>query len=150
MLPKKYMRVIAIILALSFVATLLAGALATAPAQAASDDDPVASQEFDTDGDGVINNEDPDIDGDGVVNGQDSDIDGDGIENFSDGDPASTTGIDNAPPPNRPGTWISPSELGDISGLLVSSALVIAMASGGAWVAIRRKKLAQAKSDSTR
>lgn len=150
MLPKKYMRVIAIILALSFVATLLAGALATAPAQAATDDDPVASQEFDTDGDGVINNEDPDIDGDGVVNGQDSDIDGDGIENFSDGDPASTTGIDDAPPPKRPGTWISPGELGDISGLLVSSTLVIMVAAGGAWFVIRRTKSAKAKQDSER
>jgi hypothetical protein len=148
MLPKKYMRIIAIILALSFVATFLVGALATAPAQAA-DDDPVASIEIDTDGDGVFNNEDPDIDGDGTVNGQDPDIDGDGLENFSDGDPASTTGIDNAPPPNRPNTWISPSELGDISGLVVSTTLVVLVAAGGAWIAIRRTKSARAKSDST-
>ncbi len=148
MLPKKYMRIIAIILALSFVATFLVGALATAPAQAA-DDDPVASIEIDTDGDGVINNEDPDIDGDGTVNGQDPDIDGDGLENFSDGDPASTTGIDNAPPPNRPNTWISPSELGDISGLVVSTTLVVLVVAGGAWIAIRRTKSARAKSDST-
>lgn len=147
MLPKKYMRVIAIILALSFVATFLAGALATSPAQAATDDDPVASQEIDTDSDGIINNEDPDIDGDGTVNGQDSDIDGDGIENFSDGDPAATTGIDYAPPPNRPGTWISPGELGDISGLILSSTLVILIATGGAWIVIRRTKSAKAKSD---
>lgn len=149
MLPKKYMRIIAIILALSFVATFLVGALATAPAQAA-DDDPVASLEIDTDGDGIINNEDPDIDGDGVVNGQDSDIDGDGLENFSDGDPASTTGIDNAPPPNRPNTWISPSELGDISGLVVSTALVVLAAVGGVWIVIRRTKSAKAKSGSIR
>jgi len=162
MLPKKYMRIIAIILALSFVATFLVGALATAPAQAA-DDDPVASLEIDTDGDGIINNEDPDIDGDGiinnedpdidgdgVVNGKDADIDGDGLENFSDGDPASTTGIDNAPPPNRPNTWISPSELGDISGLVVSTALVVLVAAGVAWIVIRRTKLAKAESDSNR
>ena len=147
MLPKKYMRIIAIILALSFVATFLVGALATAPALAA-DDDPVASIEIDTDGDGIINNEDPDIDGDGTVNGKDSDIDGDGLENFSDGDPASTTGIDNAPPPNRPNTWISPSELGDISGLVVSTTLVVLVAVGGAWIAIRRTRLARAKLDS--
>lgn len=150
MLPKKYMRIIAIILSVAFVATLLLGALATSPAQAATDDDPVASTVFDTDQDGIINNEDPDIDGDGVVNGEDSDIDGDGIENFSDGDPAETTGIDNAPPPNRPGTWISPADLGDISGLVLSTLLVILLAGGGAWFAIKRSKSAKAKSDSDR
>lgn len=147
MLPKKYMRAIAIILAIAFVATLLLGALATSPAQAA-DDDPVASTQIDTDGDGIINNEDPDIDGDGIVNGQDPDIDGDGLENFSDGDPASTTGIDNAPPPKRPGTWISPAELGDWSGLIVSSTLVLLVAGGGVWFVIRRSRSTKAGSDS--
>jgi F0F1-type ATP synthase membrane subunit c/vacuolar-type H+-ATPase subunit K len=65
----------------------------------AADDDPVATFEIDTDGDGIINNEDPDIDGDGIVNGEDSDIDGDGLENFDDGDPTETTGLDDGGTP---------------------------------------------------
>jgi hypothetical protein len=65
----------------------------------AADDDPVASYEVDSDGDGIINNEDPDIDGDGIVNGEDPDIDGDGLENFDDGDPTETTGLDDGGTP---------------------------------------------------
>jgi hypothetical protein len=94
-------RIWAGIVVVALVATLLLGA--SAISFAAVDDDPVASNQIDTDGDGIINNEDTDIDGDGVVNGLDSDIDGDGIENFSDGDPSATNGFDSNPP-SRPNT----------------------------------------------
>ncbi len=87
---KQIIRFGAIVLVLSLFISLLAGAVSSLPAMA--DDDPVASLEVDTDGDGIINNEDPDIDGDGIVNGLDDDIDGDGKPNFEDGDPADTNG----------------------------------------------------------
>ena len=59
--------------------------------------DPHASDETDTDNDGIPNDSDPDVDGDGTPNTSDNDIDGDGIWNKDDPDidgDGKTNGID--------------------------------------------------------
>ncbi|XXK28805.1 BspA family leucine-rich repeat surface protein [Arenicellales bacterium nBUS_45] len=56
-----------------------------------------ASDETDTDNDGIPNDSDPDVDGDGIPNTSDNDIDGDGIWNKDDPDidgDGKTNGID--------------------------------------------------------
>lgn len=101
---QKRQRAIAIWLILSLILSFLIGALAITPSPAGAAETPAPALVFDTDGDGIENNEDPDVDGDGLVNGEDEDIDGDGIDNFDDADPIDTTDIDsNAPQkPVRP------------------------------------------------
>ena len=42
----------------------------------------LTASDFDTDGDGITNEEDNDIDNDGIPNEEDNDIDNDGIPNF--------------------------------------------------------------------
>lgn len=106
----KVIRLGAIVIVLALLLSLLAGAFSVAPAQAATVADSAifvqnqkplileTGTQFDTDGDGIANNEDPDIDGDGVANINDNDIDGDGTANFDDGDPAETNGYDGKTP----------------------------------------------------
>ncbi len=108
---ERIVRTGAIVIVVALVLSLLAGALSFSPAQASENqalDESVQIQNsdvkpFDTDGDGIPNNEDPDIDNDGLVNANDSDIDGDGTSNFDDGDPAATNGFDGKTP-KKPGS----------------------------------------------
>lgn len=135
---KQIIRFGAIVLVLSLFISLLAGAVSTLPAMA--DDDPVASLEVDTDGDGIINNEDPDIDGDGIVNGLDDDIDGDGKQNFDDGDPAETNGGGNQAPvrsTNSPLIVLQPLSEGGAFWLLIPA---LAAAFVGGLFALRKKR----------
>jgi hypothetical protein len=132
---KQIIRFGAIVLVLSLFISLLAGAVSTLPAMA--DDDPVASLEVDTDGDGIINNEDPDIDGDGIVNGLDDDIDGDGKPNFDDGDPAETNGGGNQAPEKPTNPILPPLTDGTAFWLLIP-ALAAAFVVG--LFALRKKR----------
>jgi hypothetical protein len=136
---KAIIRFGAIILVLSLFISLLAGAVSSLPAMA--DDDPVASLEIDTDGDGIVNNEDPDIDGDGIVNGLDEDIDGDGKPNFEDGDPADTNGGGSLAPKRSTGQISNPvfdslEETGFIWLLIPGLAAVLV----GGLFALRKKR----------
>ena len=96
----RLVRAVSMLLVFGLVATFLIGALAGSPAGAVERSlGAGASQQqigkvfaYDTDGDGIENNDDSDIDGDGIVNGVDPDIDGDGIANEKDGDPVGTLG----------------------------------------------------------
>ena len=106
-----------------------------------ADDDPVASLEVDTDGDGIINNEDPDIDGDGIVNGLDEDIDGDGKPNFEDGDPAETNGGGDQAPErstNSPLILLPPLSEGGAFWLLIPALAVTFV--GGLFALRKRRK----------
>lgn len=94
-------RAVSMILVFGLVATFLIGAIASSPAGATearsfansmSISSVLGARTFDTDGDGIENDNDSDIDGDQVINGIDPDIDGDGIANGSDGDPVGTLG----------------------------------------------------------
>ena len=134
----KVIRLGAIVIVLALLLSLLAGAFSVAPAQAATVADSAkfvqnqkpailaAGTEFDTDGDGIVNNQDPDIDGDGVVNINDNDIDGDGTTNFEDGDPAETNGFDGKTP-KQPGgvTFQELTENGSAGWLVFGAAVVI-------------------------
>lgn len=122
-------------LVLSLFISLLAGAVSTLPAMA--DDDPVASLEVDTDGDGIINNEDSDIDGDGIVNGLDEDIDGDGKPNFDDGDPAETNGGGDQAPEKPINPILQPLSDGGAYWLLIPA---LAAALVGGLFALRKKR----------
>ena len=130
-------RIWAAVIVVGLVATLLLGA--SAISFAATDDDPVAGTQIDTDGDGIINNEDPDIDGDGVVNGVDPDIDGDGVENFSDGDPSGTNGFDSNPP-SRPNTVYVSLGLDSLPNRIAAVVGLVVIASASGLLLIRRRK----------
>ena len=132
---KQIIRFGAIVLVLSLFISLLAGAVSSLPAMA--DDDPVASLEVDTDGDGIINNEDSDIDGDGVVNGLDEDIDGDGKPNFEDGDPAATNGGGSLAPARSSNRILAPLTQGGAFWLLIPT---LAVAFAGGLFALRKKR----------
>jgi len=132
---KQIIRFGAIVLVLSLFISLLAGAVSSLPAMA--DDDPVASLEIDTDGDGIINNEDPDIDGDGIVNGLDDDIDGDGKPNFEDGDPADTNGGGTQAPERAPDPTLQVLTDGGFAWLLIPA--LAALFVGGIF-ALRKKR----------
>ena len=136
---KQIIRFGAIVLVLSLFISLLAGAVSSLPAMA--DDDPVASLEVDTDGDGIINNEDPDIDGDGIVNGLDDDIDGDGKPNFEDGDPADTNGGGSLAPKRGTGPASTPifESLGEtgFAWLLIPALATVFV---GGLLALRKKR----------
>lgn len=132
---KQIIRFGAIVLVLSLFISLLAGAVSTLPAMA--DDDPVASLEVDTDGDGIINNEDSDIDGDGIVNGLDDDIDGDGKLNFDDGDPAETNGGGNQAPEKPTNPILAPLTEGTAFWLLIPTLAVVFL---GGLFALRKKR----------
>ena len=58
------------------------------------EDDNTASDNIDTDGDGIPNKNDSDIDGDDIPNKDDSDIDGDNIPNEGDTDKDGSIGND--------------------------------------------------------
>jgi hypothetical protein len=103
-----------------------------------ADDDPVASLEVDTDGDGIINNEDPDIDGDGIVNGLDDDIDGDGKPNFEDGDPADTNGGGSLAPERAPVPTLQVLTDGGFAWLLIPA--LAALFVGGLFVLRKKRK----------
>ena len=133
---KQIIRFGAIVLVLSLFISLLAGAVSSLPAMA--DDDPVASLEVDTDGDGIINNEDPDIDGDGIVNGLDDDIDGDGKPNFEDGDPASTNGGGSLAPERAPDSTLQVLTDGGFAWLLIPA--LAALFVGGLFVLRKKRK----------
>jgi hypothetical protein len=133
---KQIIRFGAIVLVLSLFISLLAGAVSSLPAMA--DDDPVASLEVDTDGDGIINNEDPDIDGDGIVNGLDDDIDGDGKLNFDDGDPASTNGGGSLAPERAPDPTLQVLTDGGLAWLLIPA--LAALFVGGLFVLRKKRK----------
>ena len=133
---KQIIRFGAIVLVLSLFISLLAGAVSSLPAMA--DDDPVASLEVDTDGDGIINNEDPDIDGDGIVNGLDDDIDGDGKPNFDDGDPASTNGGGSLAPERAPDPTLPVLTDGGFAWLLIPA--LAALFVGGLFVLRKKRK----------
>jgi len=133
---KQIIRFGAIVLVLSLFISLLAGAVSSLPAMA--DDDPVASLEVDTDGDGIINNEDPDIDGDGIVNGLDDDIDGDGKPNFEDGDPADTNGGGSLAPERAPDPTLQVLTDGGFAWLLIPA--LAALFVGGLFVLRKKRK----------
>ncbi len=151
----KVIRIGVIVIVLTLLLSLLAGAFSFAPAQAAAPAAnsatlaslvksvqiwQVSSEVVDTAGDGIENNQDPDVDGDGVVNGEDNDIDGDGIENFDDADPIDTTDIDSKSPekPDRPagvGDIIAkPSTWLPLIGFLILATMFFA------WLLIKRRK----------
>lgn len=96
---KKLVRFVAIVIVFGLFASLLIGAIAATPANAAT----VTSNCVpDVDGDGLLNGVDDDVDGDGQVNGNDPDIDGDSITNFKDQDPVATNCTVDAPLPIAP------------------------------------------------
>lgn len=142
---EKTIRIAAITIILALVLSVLAGALAITPSQAAgldaakpataksvqilNADDSPTGEGIDTDGDGIENNLDPDIDNDGVVNANDPDIDGDGTGNFDDGDPAATNGFDGQKP-KKPGS-ISLQELAENGSLFwIIGGLILMLGAG--------------------
>lgn len=149
----RWIRISAVVLILMLMLSALVGAIASAPAKAASlQSTPTVSfsplptcAPIDTDHDGIPNNIDQDIDGDGIVNGKDPDIDGDGIPNAQDPDPASTNcDASTTPPLNVQQT--NSGEQFQSNPWRIPVILLIG-AGGVGYIVLRRRRGQKAKSD---